>query len=63
MRSDEFNCHGTEVTITPGMNSNRPLSRSALWLCSACSHQCAYATEDSASEANTGNAIGLGSSV
>ena len=30
---------GTLVTITPGMNSRRPLSRSALWLCSSCSHQ------------------------
>ena len=29
-RSDEFSCHGTEVTITFGMNSNRVLSRSAL---------------------------------
>src|SRR5262249_52491059 len=38
-RSDEDNSQGTEVTITLGMNSNRPLSRSALWLCSSCSHQ------------------------
>src|ERR1700738_1022987 len=37
-RCDEVNCQGTEVTITPGMNSKRPLSRSALWLCSSCSH-------------------------
>ena len=33
-------CHGTLVTITPGRNSSRALSRSALWLCSRCSHQC-----------------------
>ena len=33
-------CHGTLVTMTPGVNSSRPLSRSALWLCSSCSHQC-----------------------
>ncbi|CFS60123.1 Uncharacterised protein [Mycobacterium tuberculosis] len=39
IRSDDVSCQGTEVTITPGMNSNRPLSRSALWLCSSCSHQ------------------------
>ena len=30
----EASCHGTLVTITPGSNSSRPLSRSALWLCS-----------------------------
>ena len=40
-RSDERSCHGTLVTMTPGVNSSRPLSRSALWLCSSCSHQCA----------------------
>src|SRR6478736_2270947 len=39
-RSDELNCHGTDVTITFGMNSSLPFSRSALWLCSTCSHQC-----------------------
>ena len=27
--SDEDNCQGTEVTITPGVNSSRPFSRSA----------------------------------
>ena len=37
--SDDDSCHGTEVTMTPGVNSSRPLSRSALWLCSRCSHQ------------------------
>ena len=36
----ESSCHGTLVTITPGWNSSRPLSRSADWLCSSCSHQC-----------------------
>ena len=36
----ESSCHGTLVTITPGWNSSRPLSRSADWLCSNCSHQC-----------------------
>ena len=25
--------------MTLGRNSNRPLSRHALWLCSSCSHQ------------------------
>ena len=25
--------------MTPGVNSSRPFSRSALWLCSRCSHQ------------------------
>ena len=33
-------CHGTLVTMTPRWNSSRALSRSALWLCSSCSHQC-----------------------
>ena len=32
---------GTLVTNTPGRNSRRVFSRSALWLCSRCSHQCA----------------------
>ena len=31
--------YGTEVTITPGVNSSRAFSRSALWLCRICSHQ------------------------
>ena len=31
---------GTLVTITPGWNSSRAFSRSALWLCSSASHQC-----------------------
>ena len=39
-RSEDGSCHGTFVTITPGWNSSLPLSRSALWLCSSCSHQC-----------------------
>src|SRR5829696_7060717 len=39
-RSEELNCHGTDVTITFGMNSSLPFSRSALWLWSTCSHQC-----------------------
>ncbi len=30
---------GTEMTMTPGVKSSRPLSRSAVWLCSSCSHQ------------------------
>ena len=30
---------GTLTTMTPGEKSNRPFSRSALWLCSRCSHQ------------------------
>ncbi len=38
-RSEDASCHGTLVTITPGWNSSLPLSRSALWLCSSCSHQ------------------------
>src|SRR5918998_2796397 len=38
-RADERSCQGTLVTITPGSNSNRPLIRSALWLCRICSHQ------------------------
>lgn len=38
-RSDELSCHGTEVTITLGMNNSLPLSRNALWLCSTPSHQ------------------------
>ena len=37
--SAERSCHGTLATMTPGVNSSRPLSRSALWLCSSCSHQ------------------------
>ena len=36
----ERSCHGTLVTITPGWNSSRAFSRSALWLCSSASHQC-----------------------
>ena len=31
---------GTLVTLTDGSNSNRPLSRSAVWLCSRFCHQC-----------------------
>ena len=38
-RSEECSCQGTLVTITPGVNSSRPFSRSALWLCRMCSHQ------------------------
>ena len=37
--SAERSCHGTLATMTPGVNSSRPLSRSALWLCSSCSYQ------------------------
>jgi len=35
----DCSCQGTLITITPASNSNRPLSRSALWLCSRFSHQ------------------------
>ena len=35
----DWSCQGTLVTITPGSNSSRAFSRSALWLCSSCSHQ------------------------
>ena len=28
----------TDVTMTPGVKSSRPLSRSAVWLWSSCSH-------------------------
>jgi len=38
-RSDDDNCHGTDVTITLGSNSSLPFSRNALWLCSTCYHQ------------------------
>src|SRR5690606_29477402 len=38
-RSEDSSCHGTLVTITPGWNSRRLFSRSALWSCSSCSHQ------------------------
>ncbi len=37
--SEDSSWYGTDVTITPGVNSSRPLSRSALWLCSRCSYQ------------------------
>ena len=37
--SAEASCHGTDETMTPGVKSRRPLSRSALWLCRICSHQ------------------------
>ena len=36
---EDRSCHGTLVTITPGSNSSRALSRSELWLCSRFSHQ------------------------
>jgi predicted dehydrogenase len=35
----DSSCHGTLVTITPGVKSRRDLSRSADWLCRSCSHQ------------------------
>ena len=38
-RSDDRSWYGTLVTITPGWNSSRVFRRSALWLCSSCSHQ------------------------
>src|SRR5476649_1210378 len=37
--ADDFSCHGTLTTMTPGEKSNRLFSRSALWLCRRCSHQ------------------------
>ncbi len=39
MPCDEASCHGTDETMTPGVNSSRVRSRSALWLCRICSHQ------------------------
>ena len=36
--SEEASCHGTLATMTPGVNSSRPLRRRALWLCSTCSY-------------------------
>ncbi len=36
---DDASCHGTDDTMTPGVNSSRVRSRSALWLCRICSHQ------------------------
>lgn len=38
--SEDSSWYGTDVTITPGVNSSRPLRRRALWLCSRCSYQC-----------------------
>ena len=38
--SDDASCQGTLATMTPGVKSSRALSRSALWLCRTCSHQC-----------------------
>ncbi len=38
--SEEVSCQGTLATITPGVYCSRVFSRSALWLCSTCSHQC-----------------------
>src|SRR3954471_15428739 len=38
-RPDDASWKGTLTTMMPGVNSSRPLSRSALWLCSSCSHQ------------------------
>ena len=35
----ELSRHGTQVTMTPGSNRRLLLNRSALWLCSTCSHQ------------------------
>ena len=40
MPSDDASCHGTDDTMTPGVNSRRERSRRALWLCRICSHQC-----------------------
>ena len=39
MPCDDASCHGTDDTMTPGVNSSRVRSRSALWLCRTCSHQ------------------------
>ena len=36
--SDDFSCHGTLATITPGSKCSRVLMRSAVWLCTSCSH-------------------------
>ena len=36
--SDDWSCHGTLTTMTPGVKSSRALRRRALWLCSTCSH-------------------------
>ena len=36
--SDDFSCHGTLATITPGSKCSRVLMRSAVWLWTSCSH-------------------------
>ena len=36
--SDDFSCHGTLATITPGSKWSRVLIRSAVWLWTSCSH-------------------------
>ena len=36
--SDDFSCHGTLATMTPGSKCSRVLMRSAVWLCTSCSH-------------------------
>lgn len=38
--AEDVSCHGTLVTMTPGVNRSRFFSHSADWLCRRFSHQC-----------------------